>query len=145
MRDEDKDYLDDFFSRPPKPVNSETEKRRFVGIVVGRRPTPSGGIAQTLEEVKAAGKIKAARDGGEVGEPRDGSEIFGPNMSGVMGDDSRWPLSFHNMDGTLDNVPKARRDGTFSPLTEIEERHLRDVWGITPDEWRQLMTRGPIK
>jgi hypothetical protein len=133
MRDEDKDYLDDFFTRPKPPVNSETEARRFVGIVVGRRQTVTGGIAQTQQEAEAAGALMEAR------------ERRGPNLSGIMGDDSRWPLPFYNMDGSLDNVLKARKDGSYSPLTEIEERHLRDVWGITPDEWRELMTRGPIK
>jgi hypothetical protein len=131
MRD-DKDYLDDFFTRPKPPVNSETKARRFVGIVVGRRATPHGGIAQTLQEVEAAGAIMEAR------------ERRGPNLSGIMGEDSRWPLPFYNMDGTLDPMP-ARRDGTVSPLTVQEERDLMEGFGVTAAEYIELMTRGPIK
>jgi len=131
MSDDDKDYLDEFFVRPPKPVNSET--KRFVGIVVGRRATPHGGIAQNATEAEAAGKIMEER------------ERRGADTSGIMGRDSRWPMPFYNMDGTLDNVPRPRRDGTYSPLTPQEERHLMEVWGITPAEYVELMKRGPIK
>ena len=128
MNDE-KDYLDDFFIRPPQPVNSET--KRFVGIAVGRRLTPHGGIAQSLAELLECDRIMTER------------ERAGPDTSGRMEFDYRWPMPFYNMDGTLDMT--ARPDGKMSPVTIQEERNLKEVFGITVAEYVELMERGPIK
>jgi hypothetical protein len=128
---DERDYLDDFFIRSKPPENSET--KRFIGIVVGRRPTPSGGIATSLAEVQAADKIMKERER----HTRDESRRMG------VENDYRWPMPFYNMDGTLDAT--RRRDGTVSPVTEQEEKDLREVFGVTVEEYVALMTRGPIK
>jgi hypothetical protein len=89
-------------------------------------------MPRNAAELEAVAKLMEAR------------EHAGPNLSGVMEVDSRWPLPFYNMDGTLEN-DSSRRDGKVSPLTAQEERDLMEVWGISEAEWIELMTREEIK
>lgn len=121
------DPLDQLRKRPKNPV-PRGKGRWMVG---GKRPTPHGGIARTLAEIEAAGAIMEAR------------ERAGPNTSGIMGVDERWPMPFYEMDGTLELLPKDRH-GRVSPLTVQQVQELQDVFGVTEAEWIELNTRGPL-
>jgi len=118
------DPLDQLRKRPKHPV--PLGKGRW--MVGGQRVTPHGGIARTLAEVEAAGAIMEER------------ERSGPNTSGIMGVDGRWPMPFYESDGSLELLPKDR-DGRVSPLTKQQVQELQDVFGVTEEEWIELNER----
>jgi hypothetical protein len=118
------DPLDQLRKRPKRPVPMSKGK----WMVGGTRATPHGGIARNQQEAEAAGKIMEAR------------ERAGPNLSGVMGDDCRWPMAFYEADGSLELLPKDKF-GRISPLTAQQVQELRDVFGVSELEWIELNER----
>jgi len=119
------DPLDQLHKRPKQPVT--LSKGRW--MVGGTRPTPHGGIARTLEECEAAGAILEAR------------ERAAPNTSGVMGEDDRWPMAFYEADGSLELLPKNKFTSPLRVMTIQEVHDLETVFGVTEEEFIELMER----